>query len=204
MNYYTYTGNKMYVAHFSGATKEIFPATIDKVKDITFNMPKNLSIITAVTDNVKSDSPIIYQLNKNKTSYINMVDRTEWSDIKKLEYIIQGLQNTSTDYCLIVDGLDVVITGDMDEALGIFKNMDYDVLFNASMYNTPKEDIEDIGDREQYGKFRYFNDGCCIGKTASLLKVYQDAYQYYKSGEFNSDMAQYYLRKSFDSLEKTD
>ena len=128
MNYYTYTGNKMYVAHFSGATKEIFPTTIDKVKDITFNMPEDLSIITAITDNVKSDSPIIYQLNKNKTSYINMADRTEWSDLKKLEYIIQGLQDASTEYCLIVDGLDVVITGDMDEALGIFKNMSCSML----------------------------------------------------------------------------
>lgn len=97
---------------------------------------------------------------------------------------------------MILDGYDVLFShteGIMEKFLSFNKR----IVYNASANNYPIIRVDEIPNRYDIRKFRYFNAGCCIGYRQDLIQFYTDAIPYTdkKINVFNSE--QYALRHVF-------
>jgi hypothetical protein len=195
-----YHGGEINVCHLQGRSMAEYPLVIQFLynKKIGGNKPENLTIITTETD--PENAILTQQLYLNDIPYINSVndDLLEWSNINKIDFIIDALEKTETEYTLILDGRDVIINT-FEGIIEKYKSTGLNILFNSTKNNFPRVEIDKLHDRDWRGNFKYFNAGCCIGETKELLKFYNECKELIPTLPdleiFNSE--QYIIRHGF-------
>lgn len=211
--YLTPNGNKINISHFPGWTRYKYKRLMEKMaKTKIKNVPENLTIMTVVDDDTANydKSPLINQLKENNIPFINAAEHKDvypWVNNKKIELICNALKEVKTEYCLILDGIDVVINRDLNHIIDDFKTYNKDIIFNATAWAHPSVEIDVIENRKEiYGTYSYLNAGCCIGNTDALLKFYKEVLKMFKAtpedDEFYSS-EQYFVRKVFAKRMKT-
>lgn len=146
---------------------------------------------------VASDmSKVTFTLSDN---YINAYQDTEkkFNNTQKIEMLYNALLNVKTKYCIILDAYDVFIYF-KEGLLEKFLEFNTKILFNASLNNYPECVIEELPNRESLGKAKYFNAGCCIGYTDSLIKFYKECLDILKLNLYNpGNSEQLILRNAY-------
>lgn len=204
MVYYNHNDEKILIAHFPGESRIVSKDILEEGKKKTFFRPANVQFISIITPNcLKAGAALDQQLTKNGISYLNPAKYAyfkKWSMPNKIKYIITALKQTTEPYALILDGVDVCIMSDeMAELIPRFKKYNKKIIFNATIWPYPKMAIDDVKDREQYGRFCYLNAGCCIGETAALLKFYEECQELIKKDKTKSNSEQYFVRQVFNN-----
>lgn len=170
-----YRGGEVNICHFQGRSMSDFPLVIQYLynKKIGGEKPEDLTVITTETD--PANAVLTQQLFLNDIPYINSAnaDVLEWSNIHKINFLIDALENTETKYALMLDGRDVVINT-FEGIMEKYKATGLKMLFNASKNNFPRVEIDKLHGRDWRGNFKYFNAGCCIGETTEFLKFYKE------------------------------
>ena len=191
------------IGHFPGDTKIFQEDLIDQLKERTFKVPDNVTILSVNTmDLVKNLSGCLpYQLAKNNINYVNPLAGKDisWNRKDKIDYVIQGLKEVKTEYTLILDGNDVVVLSDLTDIVERYKPYNVDILYNATIWMFPPVVIDFVKHRDRYGTYNYLNAGCCIGKTDKLIEFYEEAWQICLDAKGSTDSEQFYVRKAFDN-----
>jgi hypothetical protein len=164
------------------------------------NIPDNIDIVSIITDDLIANSPLNKQLSINKVNYINPVKNKcfKWSMTKKIPLILMGLAESTKEYCLVLDGADVVMLSDLDDITERFLTYGKKVLYNATIWRFPDMLIDLVEDRSQYGRYNYLNAGCCFGKTEHLFNFYELVQEIFDSYSSYIESEQFYIRKAFD------
>ena len=193
--------NKPYIEHFPGKSSNIYSEYIESHKYDKFNKPNNLSIISVITPECLNSSCLNIQCENSNVDIINPLnDRfVKWNRYDKPKYILEGLIQSTTDYSLVLDGNDVLITQDLYNIIEDFKIFDCDILYNSTCYNSPKIILDDI-DKSSMGKYRYLNAGVCIGKTDKLIEFYLMVKHCIDEDFHHYDSEQYYIKKVFGKI----
>lgn len=202
----TSNNNHIKISHFPGWTRYKYMKYINKFAKNKTTLPSDVTLITCVDDDSANydKSPLIRQLKLNNIPFINAAEHKDvypWVNNKKIQLICDALNKVNTKYCLILDGLDVVINEDLKDIVKIFKSFKKDIIFNATAWAHPSIEIDVIEDRYLlYGTFCYLNAGCCIGKTEALKSFYNEVLEEFKQCDpkdeyYNSE--QYHVRKVF-------
>lgn len=164
------------------------------IKKKKFKINDNISIISIVNNECLSSCLLYKQYNfiYNKSAL-----NKDWHMPDKIKYILELLKNINTEYCIITDARDVLITADLDNSfINNFLDYNCDILYNATISKYPKITLQsDYHIKGKSGKFKYLNAGLCIGKTKALLNWYQ-----YLNDNFiyESESEQYILRKLYN------
>ena len=162
------------VAHFQGRSRTLYPQITEEIDKQAIRLPDNVEIVTAT--NQPQVEMLVEQLNKHNIDFINKVPlNCYWTNLKKLGYIIEGLQAVKSKYVLIVDASDVLLTKDVINIVDKFSSFQKKVMFGATKNNYPDLIIDKISDRDFRGTFRYLNAGTCFGTTEDCLNFYMRA-----------------------------
>lgn len=162
--------------------------------------------MTVVDDDTANydKSVLINQLKRNKIPFINAAEHKDvypWVNNKKISLIVDALSKVETEYCLILDGIDVAINSDLKDIINILKTYNKDIIFNATAWAHPSMEIDVIEDRkEKYGTYCYLNAGCCIGKTEALKTFYAEVLELFNNcpkDDPNYTSEQYFVRQAF-------
>lgn len=196
--------NNAKIIHFPGRVKDSRENIIKELSEVKIsNVPSNLQIITCVDKKSINNSCLIHQLKKSNIDFINAAedkDISDWTNSKKIPLYYEALQKVNKEYSLLLDGTDVVILGDISNIINDYKIYNKDILFNATSATYPPIFIERIENNLRFGKFNKFNAGCCIGKTKSLIKFYEEGLNLLNNTSDDDewkDSEQYHLRKVF-------
>ena len=164
------------IYHFQNNCYKYFVEFYQYLISQPIELTKDIQIITC--SNHEDSSILIDQLKLNKISYINKVSQgVEWDNRDKIKYILEALHEVTSKYVLILDANDVLIEN-VRNLITDFQSMGCKLLYNATCNNYPKVDIDEVLGRENMGKFRYLNAGCCIGETKYTEYFYKKALEY--------------------------
>ncbi|MFM8759713.1 MAG: glycosyltransferase domain-containing protein [Methylophilaceae bacterium] len=140
--------------------------------------PKNLTVITF--NNQNEEMLLERRLNASKSEFLVLgKGLKEWRNPMKIELLKEGLQRVQTEYVLVMDASDVVISGSLARIVVEFKKFECEVLYNASSYVYPAEDRYSVMEDKIYqGLFSHLNSGCFIGRTNYCLNLYREVSEY--------------------------
>ena len=205
--YLTSKGNPIKISHFPGLERHDYKHIIEKFSKIKIKpLPENLQLITCVDDDTVNydKSPLINQLKRSNIPFINAAEHKDvfpWVNNKKIKLLYDTLQNVTTEYCLILDGIDVTINTDLDDIIDIYKTYEKDIIFNATPWAHPRVIVDMVPNRKvNYGKYCFLNAGCCIGKTEALKEFYKEVLDIFNETPKNDKYwksEQYFVRKAF-------
>lgn len=197
--------NVIKILHFPGT--RTFERRLALKRHSTFKIkriPENLTIITTANDYFRENAILIKQLKASNIQFINAVseDTKSWNNRFKIRYILDTLKNITTEYCLILDSIDVAIVDNLDNIIDDFKTYNVGALYNGTTEEFPTIQIEEIPNRvENYGPYSFFNAGCCIGETDALLKIYEEAQEIIDNTNLEEDShsnsEQYFMRQVY-------
>lgn len=195
-NYYSENGSQIKIIHLPGSGLEEHRELAEYNLDRSFNISKDLSIISVMNSQCEKDSFILKQCEFNNIKLLNTAsDVIFWNNPIKIEHILECLRKVTTKYALILDGRDTVITGDLDDSF-IEKYLAFDtpIVFNGTPVAYPSspiiESLQEI--IKIKGKQKYLNAGVCIGDKDSLISFYIKA-QEIKNNMFNNNNSEQYL-----------
>lgn len=164
------------IYHFQNSCYKYFAEFYYYLISQPIEISEDVQIITC--SNHEERSILIDQLKLNKIPYINKVPQeVEWDNRDKIRYILDALSEVTSKYVLILDANDVLIE-DIHNIIVDFQDTECKLLYNATCNNYPKVDIDHIPNREDMGKFKYLNAGCCIGETEYTKCFYKKALEY--------------------------
>lgn len=178
-NKYNYKLQECYVCH---SYAELFAKTkdiLEKYSNITFKVDDNISILSPMNKGCYNHSYLVKQcklsgiqlLTSNK---VFNVSTNDWSNLLKIEAIIEMLEKTNSKYSLILDGKDTCICKDIDkDFINKFKEYNADIVYNCTPYRYPNREIEPK-EFIEINNFKYINAGVCIGYTDKLLQFYKE------------------------------
>ena len=175
LNYVNKDGEILHVLHFPGHGLGDFIHIIDINKKRKFTILPDISIISTMNRSCWESSPIKYQCELNSiTIYNTALREAEWNNTLKIDHILRCLDQISTQYALLVDGRDVVITADLDEKfIEKFKKFNKPILYNGTPAAYPKVAIEPLEELFQIrGKQKFLNAGVCFGEVEALKTFY--------------------------------
>lgn len=116
-NYYSENGSQIKIIHLPGSGLEEHRELAEYNLDRSFNISKDLSIISVMNSQCEKDSFILKQCEFNNIKLLNTAsDVIFWNNPIKIEHILECLRKVTTKYALILDGRDTVITGDLDDS----------------------------------------------------------------------------------------
>ena len=162
------------VAHFQSRSQHQFPQIIDAINEHEIVMPDDVEIVTIT--NRPEMSILIEQLLKFDIDYINKAPKGGfWTNLKKIGFIIEGLQEVKSKYALILDADDVLLTKDVINIKYKFSLFQKELIFGATKNNFPDVLIDKVRDRDFRGDFRYLNAGACFGTVDACLRFYMKA-----------------------------
>ncbi|MCI9183207.1 MAG: hypothetical protein HFG90_08205 [Acholeplasmatales bacterium] len=171
----SHTGNEVYVGHFQGNAMKKSMDIIEEYSANRIEISPRISVITTFTNKNKAITAL--QLELSNMPYINACPEgvEEWTNIDKIKYYVGALEQTTSEYCLLVDGYDVLFFKNLDETfIQKFEHLNTKILFNATKNNHPNMEIDIIENRDSLGEFKYLNAGVVFGKTQDLLKFYKE------------------------------
>lgn len=165
------TNNDVFILHFPYRFKTDYKDLMfDYAKNIKIQLPDNISLISPITADKVENSPLHLQCELSNVKYYNYdkINERKWKKELKPYYINEILQDITTDYCIILDGLDTVFCDDAREIINVFNTYNEDIIYNDNLSKSPKGCL-----LEDYkGLFHHINGGICIGTTASLKMIY--------------------------------
>ena len=171
----SHTGNEVYVGHFQGNAMKKSMDIVEQYSAKRIEISPRLSVITTFTNKDKAITAL--QLELSNMPYVNACpEKVEtWTNIDKIKYYVGALEQTTSEYTLLVDGYDVLFFKNLDETfIQKFEQMNTKILFNATKNNYPNIEIDSVEDRDSLGEFKYLNAGVVFGKTQDLLTFYKE------------------------------
>ena len=174
-NVLSHSGNTFYVGHFQGNVMRKYMDIVAEYSSKRIYISPRISVITAFTD--KTQAITALQLELSGMPYVNACPEgtTNWTNVDKIRYFVSVLEQTTTEYALLVDGYDVLFFNNLDEEfINKFENMGTKVLYNATKNNYPNIKIDNVENRDLLGEFKYLNAGIVFGKTEDLLNFYKE------------------------------
>lgn len=200
----SFSGNEVYIGHFQGNVMKKYLELVEEYSRKTIMISPKISVITAFTN--KEEALTAYQLELSNMPYVNACpdDSINWTNVDKIKYFVEALEETTSEYVLLTDAYDVLFFKDLDETfISKFNAMGVKVLYNATKNKYPNFDIEHIDDREKLGDFKYLNAGVAFGKTSDLLKFYKEILSLTKSNNIKNpwNSEQLYVRIAFSKRE---
>lgn len=204
IKYINSQGNVCRILHFPGDRDGYIQHLIKSFIGFNIKIPDNLQVITTVDNSTIDSAALIKQLENSHIDYINSAenkDTNNWSNRKKIQLIYDTLCTVEKEYCLILDGWDVGIVGDLSNVIDLYKTYNVKVLYNATVDTFPPVAIESIANQSDLGVYGYFNAGCCIGETQALKAVYKRALDIIAETDLTQEKwaasEQYWLRKVY-------
>lgn len=204
IKYINSQGNTCKILHFPGRRDNTIRRLIDSFTGFKIKLPDNVQLITTVDNGTVDKAALIKQLDYNNIDYINSAhnkDTNHWCNRKKIQFIYDTLCTVEKEYCLILDGWDVGIVGDLSDIIDLYKTYNVKVLYNSTVEAFPDVEIETVSNQEELGVYGYFNAGCCIGETESLKAVYKRALEIIEASDLSNEKyaasEQYWLRKVY-------
>jgi len=121
-----------------------------------------------------------HRLDSSNTEYALLGKEVEkWTNPHKIELLKNFLPSVKTEFVLVLDCCDVVISSDLSKIIDDFKTFNCNVLYNASSVVYPAEkhysSIEEIICDDF---FNHLNSGCFIGYKNYCLQLYTEAYEF--------------------------
>ena len=204
MKYYNYLGEEILIAHFPGETRLVETETFYSLMNSKFHKPDNIGIVSVTTKDRKNPV-LISQIKANGYDYYNALDKKQinWHPVKKIRYVLESLKEVKEEYCLILDGDDVLIINDLDCLIERFDQYNKKIIYNASVWMYPHIVIDRVPNRDKYGDYQFLNAGCCFGKTSDLIYFYQELWDYVKLIAHPVSSEQYYVRQLFNKKQDT-
>ena len=198
MQIINHNGKEFCVAHFQALSRHQFPQVIDAINEQEIVMPEDVDIVTVT--NRPEISILMEQLSKHNIHFINKAPKgCYWTNLKKIGFIIEGLQEVNSKYALILDADDVLLTKDVINIERKFRLFQKELIFGATKNNFPDVLIDKVRDRDFRGDFRYLNAGTCFGTVDACLRFYLKAseilHQILVYNPFNSE--QLIIRHAF-------
>lgn len=170
----SHTGNEVYIGHFQGNAMKKSMDIVEAYSAKKVEISPRISVITAFTNKDKAITAL--QLELSSMPYVNAcpADVKVWTNILKIKFYVEALEQTTSEYSLLVDGYDVLFFRNLDESfIQKFEELKTKVLFNATKNNHPNMEIDFVENRAALGAFKYLNAGVVFGKTSDLLKCYK-------------------------------
>lgn len=206
--YLTSKGTPIKISHFPGWTRYKYKNLIDRFATTKIKpLPENVTLITCVDDDsvAYDKSPLIRQLNKNNIPFINAAEHKDvypWVNNKKIKLLYDALQKVETEYCLILDGIDVTINTDLSDIIEVYKTYGKKIIYNATPWAHPHVILDLVLNRKElYGKYCFLNAGCCVGETKALQDFYGEILDIFNKTNKDEDpyweSEQYFVRKAF-------
>ncbi|MDR1754391.1 MAG: hypothetical protein LBR74_05730 [Eubacterium sp.] len=189
---------EFYAAHFQGNCHVYWMPFVAELSARKVTLPKDLTIVTVAS--VPEKNMLIKQLKHSDTPFINDAESSGiWKNTKKIGYIIKSLERVSTQYVLVLDAGDVLLSGDLTGIVKTFKEYGKKLIFGATKSNHPNMSIDMISDRDFRGEFKYINAGTCIGETGYALEFYRAAKDILDNGELDNPInsEQFIIRHTF-------
>ncbi len=191
------------IAHFQGKlTPMLNSLAITQFMSNRISIPDNIRIITTASKDCAEDAMLLKQLRKNNIPFLNPASNYEgiWINTLKIDFILEGLmlaEQETAEYALVLDGLDVLFTGDTSSIIPKFEKYGTKVLFGATKNKFPEVDIDEVADRDRLGSFKYLNSGTAFGKVKDLIWLFNKVKKLSEriNNPYNSD--QFLLRHVF-------
>ena len=135
-NFYNKDGSRLYVLHFPGTGMD-FEDSRHIITDtllLKFKVSEDIGIISVMDKPCWEHSILRKQCETNGVEILNpAIDEKSWNNTKKIDYILEALQQTKKQYCLILDGRDVQICADLDsEFIEKFKSFGRPIVYNGT------------------------------------------------------------------------
>lgn len=179
-------GTKPIVFHANGPAKTY--GFFHKLRDSVLSSestkkPCSNDVSVYIVNSKKSKGLAEQTCEKNGVPYQVLNDgKPGWLNARKLSLILDALKHTDTDYTMVLDSFDVVVTDGTEEILKRFKESGKKILFNSEIYAWPvKEECPQLVDVEKYEKetsegspFCHLNSGVWIGHTDYALWLYEE------------------------------
>lgn len=178
-NKYNYKLQDCYICHAYAEvflkSKNIFEENLNNI----FKVDKSITIISPMNKSCYNRSYLVKQCELNnvqllKSEKLFNISINDWSNLFKIEGIIEMLEKTTTEFAVVLDGKDTCIIKDLDESfIEEFKKYNADIVYNSMPHRYPNVAIES---REfiEANNFKYINAGLCIGYTNKLLQFYKE------------------------------
>lgn len=142
------------------------------------NKPKDLTIITFNNTNKK----MLLEKNLDLLKFDYLVFGKEfkvWENPHKIKILKEELPKIKTNFVLVLDAEDVVISNNIYNLLEKFKNENCKILYNASSCRYPNEDKYSSQELKiEKSLFRHINSGCFLGNTDYCCSLYQEAFDF--------------------------
>lgn len=175
-NYYNQKGDIIYALHFPGTGLEMFKDLVTYNETRRIKVSSNISIISIMNSPCWKDSPLRKQCENNGIKIINDAQNEyAWKNTLKIQHILNCLDTVETDYALVSDGKDVIISHDLDEEfICKYDLFDKGIVYNGTPVAYPKAPIEPLQELFQInGKQKFLNAGLCFGKVCDLKLFYK-------------------------------
>lgn len=191
------TGKEACAIHFCGYSKKNLSSYLYRMSQQIVTKPSNVTIITFAQDNLHY--PLIEQLTKSNIEYVNLAkDIVGWENTLKPSLILQSLEKVSTEYAVILDAADVVLTETFSDIVELYQTYGKDILFSGNSVQYPNVPLDSLTSRESWGTEKYINSGCIIGKKAALKTFFTAVVAGgNENNKWKSD--QYMVRAVFDA-----
>lgn len=140
--------------------------------------PSDLTIITF--NNTKEKMLLEQRLDASNTEYVLLGKEVEkWTNPHKIELLKDYLPFVKTEFVLVLDCCDVVISSDLSNIINDFKTFNCNVLYNASSVIYPAEKhYSAIEETICDDFFNHLNSGCFIGYKDYCLDLYTEAHKF--------------------------
>jgi hypothetical protein len=179
-NYLNANGEILYVIHFPGTGAESHENIIEDNLNREFSISDKISIISIMNESAYEDSILRTQCDKNNIKIYNTaLDEENWSNPLKIKHVLQSIELVDTEYVLVLDGRDVVISHDLDdEFIEKYLAFNKPIVYNGTPAMYPSVSIEPLQDILKIkGKQKFINAGVCIGTKEAIKTFYSKAYE---------------------------
>ncbi len=174
-NYYSTKGDTIHILHFPGSGLMKNEKHILENIGRKFSISDKVSIVSVMNKACYETSMLREQCDNNRVPIINTAyDVEEWTNTVKIPKILEALKQVSTQYCLILDGRDVLVSNDLEnEFIDKYKSFNTPIIYNATYVRHPKTCVETLQDIIHIqSKHKYLNAGVCMGETEALRNFY--------------------------------
>ena len=197
MKIFSKTGKEAAALHFCGYSKKNLSSYLYRMSRQTVSLPSDVTIITFAQEHLHY--PLVEQLEKSGIPYLNPAkDVIGWENTLKPSLTVQALDDVTTDYAVILDASDVVLTEAFGDIVENFLSYGKDILISGNSVQYPNVSLDSLTNRESWGTEKYINSGCVIGKKAALKTFFEAVVAGgNQNNKWKSD--QYMVRAVFDA-----
>lgn len=171
------TNTKPLVLHAYGASHvgHEWNTICSSVIDTFISLPNDITIISFFFGENKF--ALKEQLLGSNIPFIDASQNIEtsiWQHREKIRMVDIAIKNITTKYVLVLDGIDVLLSKNIDSIVNKFELLDCKLLYNSCVYSHPLSFDYESDSVEGVGIFNKLNSGAFIGETAFIADFYKD------------------------------